>query len=75
VRSLNTGIGLVSLRARIGSGLVRPVLLEKLGYSMGHSVPLNLSVGVFSGGWVQTAYLLAYLFWGGGTLTGLLTAN
>jgi hypothetical protein len=28
VRSLDTGIELVSLRARIGSGLVRSVLLE-----------------------------------------------
>ncbi len=28
VRSLNTGIRLVSLRARIGSGLARSVLLE-----------------------------------------------
>jgi len=42
---------------------------------MGDSVPLNLSVGVFSGGWVQTANVLAYLFFKGGTLTGLLTAN
>jgi hypothetical protein len=28
VRSLNMGIGLVSLRARIGSGLVKSALLE-----------------------------------------------
>lgn len=55
VRSINTGTGLVSLRARIGSGLVSEVGVVggnyvKLGYSMGDSVPLNLSVGVFSGG-------------------------